>query len=298
VAVLTGGTAILAGWVTSHGNARAAKIQAEASALAQHRIQLRDTRRSAYLALIEQGHRIGELYWRLGDIDVQVTDPDQWAGWAVPSRGARFALFECGGARLPGQAAKGRPECREGEGGRSSDQPECLRCRMARLRRLIAEHGALGIPFPNNATAGWKIVDENGDPVNVHAIPNVKVQAVDTGQADVASQIADSLGDYAGDHDIDAIIRELRVRGGRSPERRLHPTSRVLANRAEAREGHLSCGTSPRHGSGTGPTGEASWQVDATALPVPYRYPDGAGQPSPELGPHPQGGGARSHALS
>lgn len=76
VAVLTGGTAVLAGWVTSRGNARAARIQAEASAQAQHRSRIRELRRTAYLELIEQAHLIGELYWRLGDLYVQLKDPD------------------------------------------------------------------------------------------------------------------------------------------------------------------------------------------------------------------------------
>lgn len=35
VAILTGGTAVLAGWVTSLGNTRAAKVQAEASTRVQ-----------------------------------------------------------------------------------------------------------------------------------------------------------------------------------------------------------------------------------------------------------------------
>ena len=76
VAALTGGTAVLAGWVTSHGNARAAKVQAEASAQAQHRSRIRELRRTAYLELIEQAHLMGELYWRLGDVYAQLTDPD------------------------------------------------------------------------------------------------------------------------------------------------------------------------------------------------------------------------------
>jgi hypothetical protein len=42
VAALTGGTAVLAGWVTSHGNARAARIQAEASARAQDHSRIRE----------------------------------------------------------------------------------------------------------------------------------------------------------------------------------------------------------------------------------------------------------------
>lgn len=76
VAVLTGGTAVLAGWVTSHGNARAARIQAEASARAQDHSRIRELRRTAYLELIEQAHVMGELYWRLGDVYAQLTDPD------------------------------------------------------------------------------------------------------------------------------------------------------------------------------------------------------------------------------
>lgn len=76
VAVFTGGTAVLTGWVTSRGNARAARIQAEASAGAQQRSRIRELRRTAYLELIEQAHLIGELYWRLGDVYAQVKEPD------------------------------------------------------------------------------------------------------------------------------------------------------------------------------------------------------------------------------
>jgi hypothetical protein len=76
VAALTGGMAVLASWVTSQGNARAARVQAEASARVQHLSQIRETRRSAYLELIEQAHITGELYWRLGDVYAQLTDAD------------------------------------------------------------------------------------------------------------------------------------------------------------------------------------------------------------------------------
>jgi hypothetical protein len=80
IAALTGGTAVLASWVTSRGNTRAARVQAEASAHAQHRIKARELRRTAYLELIEQAHLVGELYWRLGDVYAQLTDPvDQLA---------------------------------------------------------------------------------------------------------------------------------------------------------------------------------------------------------------------------
>ncbi|GAA3358430.1 hypothetical protein GCM10017744_032980 [Streptomyces antimycoticus] len=62
IAALTGGTAVLASWVTSRGNTRAARIQADTAVLAQRAERLRDSRRSAYLDLIEQTHSIGELY--------------------------------------------------------------------------------------------------------------------------------------------------------------------------------------------------------------------------------------------
>ncbi|MBI0295848.1 hypothetical protein JBE04_15565 [Streptomyces sp. PRKS01-29] len=65
IAALTGGTAVLASWVTSRGNTRAARIQADTAALAQRAERLRDSRRTAYLDLIEQTHRIGELYWEV-----------------------------------------------------------------------------------------------------------------------------------------------------------------------------------------------------------------------------------------
>jgi hypothetical protein len=58
-AILTGGTAVLASWVTSQGNARAARIQAEASAHAQHHSRIRDIRRTAYLEFMEQAHITG-----------------------------------------------------------------------------------------------------------------------------------------------------------------------------------------------------------------------------------------------
>jgi hypothetical protein len=77
IAVLTGGTAVLASWVTSRGNACAARVQAQASAQAQQHSQLRQERRSAYLDFIEQAHITGELYFRLGDIYAQVADPGE-----------------------------------------------------------------------------------------------------------------------------------------------------------------------------------------------------------------------------
>ena len=52
VAVLTGGTAVVASWVTSRGNARAARVQADAAAQAQQHSQVRAARRTAYLEFV------------------------------------------------------------------------------------------------------------------------------------------------------------------------------------------------------------------------------------------------------
>ncbi|MFF4251992.1 hypothetical protein ACFY1L_12345 [Streptomyces sp. NPDC001663] len=77
VAAFTGGTAVLASWVTNLGNVRAARAQAEASALAQQRGRVRELRRAAYLDVMEQAHVTGELYWRVGDVYAQLADPDE-----------------------------------------------------------------------------------------------------------------------------------------------------------------------------------------------------------------------------
>jgi hypothetical protein len=64
VAVLTGMTAIaassLASWLTSRGNAHAARIQVDATAEAQRREGIRQTRRAAYLGLIEQAQAVAD----------------------------------------------------------------------------------------------------------------------------------------------------------------------------------------------------------------------------------------------
>ncbi|MER7834590.1 hypothetical protein ABTY98_01440 [Streptomyces sp. NPDC096040] len=64
VAALTGGTAVPAGWVTNRVNARAARVQAEASARAQQLTRARELRRAAYADFMGQAHANGELYWK------------------------------------------------------------------------------------------------------------------------------------------------------------------------------------------------------------------------------------------
>ncbi|TJZ49675.1 hypothetical protein FCH28_25735 [Streptomyces piniterrae] len=68
IAALTGGTAVIASWVTSRGSTQAARIQAEIVARSQRAERLRESRRAAYLDLIEETHRIGELFWEISAV--------------------------------------------------------------------------------------------------------------------------------------------------------------------------------------------------------------------------------------
>ncbi|PJJ01864.1 hypothetical protein BX264_2181 [Streptomyces sp. 2333.5] len=68
ISSLTAGTAVLASWVTSRGTARAARIQADASANTQRTERQRETRRAAYANFIEQAQHMGELYWKVSDV--------------------------------------------------------------------------------------------------------------------------------------------------------------------------------------------------------------------------------------
>ncbi|MFC9973511.1 type II toxin-antitoxin system Phd/YefM family antitoxin [Spirillospora sp. NPDC127200] len=56
-----------------------------------------------------------------------------------------------------------------------------------RLRQLVQQHGAVGIPFPNNGHPGWRVVDENGEPVNPHAIPSIPTRLTDHQEPPTAS---------------------------------------------------------------------------------------------------------------
>lgn len=83
VAAFTGGTAVLASWVTTLGNTRAARAQAETTEQAQRRSRIRELRRAAYLDVMEQAHITSQLYYRVYDAYVQLAEPE-----------ARLARFE------------------------------------------------------------------------------------------------------------------------------------------------------------------------------------------------------------
>ncbi|MEU1466353.1 hypothetical protein ABZ467_38310 [Streptomyces sp. NPDC005727] len=67
IAALTGGTAVLASWVTSRGNTGAARIQADAAMATQRIERLHEARRAAYLDLIHHGQRMADLYWKASE---------------------------------------------------------------------------------------------------------------------------------------------------------------------------------------------------------------------------------------
>ncbi|MFG2863755.1 hypothetical protein [Streptomyces sioyaensis] len=79
IAAMTGGTAVLASWVTGRGSTQAAKIQAETAARSQRAERLRESRRTAYLDLIEQTHHIGELFWEISAALRLPRSPDRTA---------------------------------------------------------------------------------------------------------------------------------------------------------------------------------------------------------------------------
>ncbi|MFF3459626.1 hypothetical protein ACFYXH_36075 [Streptomyces sp. NPDC002730] len=65
VALLTAATAVVASWVTSRGNAQAARIQAQAAAEAAHIAREREARRATQLDFIQQANEMGILYRRI-----------------------------------------------------------------------------------------------------------------------------------------------------------------------------------------------------------------------------------------
>lgn len=75
VAALTAGTAVLASWVTSRGNANAARFQAEAASASQRTARQREARREAYAAVIDKAVAIGELYWKIPEA-TRISEPE------------------------------------------------------------------------------------------------------------------------------------------------------------------------------------------------------------------------------
>ncbi|MEU6219824.1 hypothetical protein ABZ845_20250 [Streptomyces sp. NPDC047022] len=75
VALLTATTAVAASWVTSRGNAQAARVQARATAESEHLARKREARRTTHLDFIQQANDMGILYRRIPKY-VEVADQE------------------------------------------------------------------------------------------------------------------------------------------------------------------------------------------------------------------------------
>ncbi|MFC9545200.1 hypothetical protein G3I31_10425 [Streptomyces sp. SID9913] len=69
VAVVTGATALGASWITTRGNARSVRVEAEVTAHAGHVTEARNRRRDAYRELSAAAHALAEVFWRMEEVD-------------------------------------------------------------------------------------------------------------------------------------------------------------------------------------------------------------------------------------
>ncbi|WP_329267281.1 hypothetical protein [Streptomyces pseudovenezuelae] len=69
VAVVTSVTALGASWITTWGNARSVRVEAEVVAQAGHVTEARNRRRDAYRELGAAVHALSEVFWRMEEVD-------------------------------------------------------------------------------------------------------------------------------------------------------------------------------------------------------------------------------------
>ncbi|GGX56841.1 hypothetical protein [Streptomyces fructofermentans] len=144
VAALTAATAVLASWVTSHGTARAARIQADAAAATVQADRLRAARRSAYVDVIEQAQRMGDLYWKVTDAH-GIDDADE-----------RLAALLDLRVRLRGEYAVLRQRVWVAD----LEGPPAVAAAADRLRRSTSEHyRALDAMITGDTDAGQRFAD-------------------------------------------------------------------------------------------------------------------------------------------
>ncbi|MER6091077.1 hypothetical protein [Streptomyces bluensis] len=94
IGLITGGTAIVASWVTSRGATRSARVQAEVTAHAAEVAEARSRRRDAYREMSAAVHGLSEVYWRLEEADAVPEDHGRAAVLAQMQTAARTALNE------------------------------------------------------------------------------------------------------------------------------------------------------------------------------------------------------------
>ncbi len=69
IGLITGGTAVVASWVTGRGTTRSARVQAEVTAHAAQVAEARARRRDAYRELSAAVHGLSEVCWRIEEAD-------------------------------------------------------------------------------------------------------------------------------------------------------------------------------------------------------------------------------------
>ncbi|RKN03666.1 hypothetical protein [Streptomyces radicis] len=92
IGLITGGTAVVASWVTGRGAARSARVQAEVTARAAHVAEARTRRRDAYREMSAAVHGLSEVFWRIEEADAAPEGEARAAVVAHLSAAARAAL--------------------------------------------------------------------------------------------------------------------------------------------------------------------------------------------------------------
>lgn len=69
IGLITGGTAVVASWVTGRSLTRSARVEAEVTANAAEVAQARTRRRDAYRELSATVHGLSEVFWRMEEAD-------------------------------------------------------------------------------------------------------------------------------------------------------------------------------------------------------------------------------------
>ncbi|TXS56542.1 hypothetical protein [Streptomyces sp. t39] len=69
IGLITGGTAVVASWVTGRSLTRSARVEAEVTARAAETAEARTRRRDAYRELSAAVHGLSEVFWRMEEAD-------------------------------------------------------------------------------------------------------------------------------------------------------------------------------------------------------------------------------------
>ncbi|GAB2972109.1 hypothetical protein GCM10023080_040170 [Streptomyces pseudoechinosporeus] len=94
IGLITGGTAVVASWVTGRGATRSARVQAEVTAHAAQAAEARTRRRDAYREMSAAVHGLSEVLWRMEEVDATPEAQPRAALVAQMQTAARAALNE------------------------------------------------------------------------------------------------------------------------------------------------------------------------------------------------------------